>query len=185
MEYTELFWNAYKDNKKFFRLMLIEAHEFTMNLVKHLDDDLYNFLIRFINNGFFDDTVIVFVSDHGNNFATFIKIMALEDRIIEGLLGTFFLMMSNKKEIYESGIYDNLIQNSQTLFTPYDIYNTLIHFAIGNFDDIDTKGNLFKYDYSVYTKKGESLLNYLDYKKRSCKMNNFGFEISNADCKCH
>jgi len=184
MEYAELFWNAYKDNKKFFRLMLIEAHEFTMNLVMHLDNDLYNFLLKFINNGNFDDTAIVFVSDHGNNFGTFIKMMALEDRVVEGFLGTFFIMMTNKKEIYDSGIYDNLIHNAQTFFTPYDIYNTLVHFAIGNFEDIDTKGNLFNYDYSIYSKKGESLLNNLDYTKRSCNMSSFGFIIDKYQCKC-
>ena len=185
MEYVELFWEAYKDNKKFFRLMLIEAHEFTMNLVKHLDEHLYNFLLRFINNGYFDDTVVAIVSDHGNNFGTFLKIMAKDDRFIEGYLGAFFIMMTNKKEIYDSGVYDNLIKNSQTLFTPYDIHNTLIHLAIGNFEDIDTKGNLFNYDYNVYSKKGESLLNYLDYSKRSCNMSHFDFQIDEFTCKCH
>ena len=33
MEYFELFWNAFKYNKKFFRLILEEGHEFSLQLI--------------------------------------------------------------------------------------------------------------------------------------------------------
>ena len=61
MEYFELFWNAFKYNKKFFRLILEEGHEFSLQLIKHLDDDLFNFLQNFINNYWTDDMILLLI----------------------------------------------------------------------------------------------------------------------------
>ena len=37
MEYTKKFWEAYKDDKKYFRIHINEGHEGTLNLIKYLD----------------------------------------------------------------------------------------------------------------------------------------------------
>ncbi len=184
MEYFELFWNAYKDNKKFFRLVIEEGHEFSLQLIKHLDDDLFNFLQNFINNYWTDDTILIIVSDHGNSYFEYLKIGKFtDDRISEGFLGTLFFLVPNRKEIYDYGIYDNLISNSQTLFTPYDIHNTLIHIAIGKYEEIDRTGK-YNYDHEIYNKNGESLLNYLDYTIRTCDFPKFDNILNKDFCQC-
>ena len=75
-EYAEQFWTAYKDQPKFFRMGFIDAHESTGEVVKYLDEPLTNFLKNWNEKGFLDNTMIFFVSDHGNNMGEFYKLIS-------------------------------------------------------------------------------------------------------------
>ena len=184
LEYAELFWDAYKDNKKLFKMSLAEAHEFTLELISHSDDHLYNFVQKFIDKGYLNDTIVFFLSDHGNNFRGYLKIKTTsDDRKIEGLMGVLFIMLPNKKEIYESSMYNNLIINSQVFITPFDIYNTLIFIALNDFNNIISNGT-YIYDKNIYSRRGESIFNYIDYNQRYCESPKLDLNISAKLCKC-
>ena len=184
-EYSELFWKSYFDNRKLFRLHLYDAHELTFEVIKYLDDYLYNFVYKFIENKYFDNTFVIFVSDHGNNFISFFR--SGQDRIVEGALGTLFIIVPNDEKLYKSKIYDNLISNSQTFITPYDVHNTLLHIVYGDINNIDVTGT-FIYDKVKdgpnYSFRGGSLLNYLNYSERYCESPKFNLEIASYFCKC-
>ena len=46
-EYFKQFWINYQNNRKYFRLDFIDAHEGTGEVIKYLDQPLFNFLNRF------------------------------------------------------------------------------------------------------------------------------------------
>ena len=168
-EYAELFWNSYKENNKFFRLHIYESHELSMELVKHADNDIYNFFKNFIDKGYLNDTLLLLVSDHGNNFDSFYSLFEGEDKYIEGMLPIFMILIPNKKIIYESGMYNNLYENQQTFITPFDIYNSIIHASSANYSEIIIEPkNTFENSSDIYSIRGYSIFNLIDYKKRYC-----------------
>ena len=187
-EYTNLFWESYKDNKKLFRIHFYDGHEGSMEVINYLDLPLYNFLNNFINKGYSDDTIIFIVSDHGNNMLNPFTIFSTPDQRIERFLGTLFLILPNDNILYDSGIYNNLIQNQQNLITPFDIYNSFIHIAYGDIHHIDNNGT-FIYDNNnniPYSHHGESLFNYMNKNERFCqskKLNLTHIFVENS-CMC-
>ena len=100
-----------------------------------------------------DDTAIFFVSDHGNNMIGFYNILQVEDYVLEKTLGTWFMMLPKKRNIYEK----NLENNQQRLVTPYDIYDTLL--------------DIFGYQIKdkVYSKKGKSVFEEISGLERNCE----------------
>lgn len=184
MEYAELFWNAYKDNKKFFRLHIYESHELTQELIKYADDKILHFFESFFKKGYFDDTLFLILSDHGNNFGSYYSLFetVAEDRRIEGLLPVFIVIIPNKEIIYESGLYNNLMENQQTLISPYDIYNSIIHASCSDYKDIDTKPkNQFEKG-GIYSWRGYTIFNLIDYKGRYCS--NPDLDLMPFRCVC-
>ena len=183
-EDAELFWNSYKDNKKFFRLHIYESHELTQELIKYADDKILHFFEHFYEKGFFDDTLLIVISDHGNNFGSYYSLFdkISDERGIEGLLPVFKVIIPNKKIIYDSGLYNNLYENQQTFITPYDIYNSIIHAACSDYKDIDTKPKNNFEKGGIYSWRGYSIFNLIDYKKRYCE--NPELDLNPFDCVC-
>ena len=181
-EYAELFWNSYRDNNKFFRLHLYEAHELTLELIKYADDNIFNFFTNFINKGYLNDTLLLIVSDHGNNFGSFYNLLEGEDKKIEGMLPLFMILIPNKKEIYQSGMYNNLYENQQTFISPYDIYNSIIHASCTAFDEIETKPKNNFDERKIYSWRGYSIFNLINYKERYCF--NPSLDIYQKRCVC-
>ena len=159
-----------------------------MEVINYLDLPLYNFLNNFINKGYSDDSIIFIVSDHGNNMLNPFTIFSTPDQRIERFLGTLFLILPNDNILYDSGIYNNLIQNQQNLITPFDIYNSFIHIAYGDIHHIDNNGT-FIYDNNndiPYSHHGESLFNYMNKNERFCqskKLNLTHIFVENS-CMC-
>ena len=185
MEYAELFWKAYKDNKKYFRLHIYEGHELTQELIKYADDNIYNFFDNFYNKGYFDDTLLIIISDHGNNFHSYYSLLETinEDRKIEGYLPVFKIVIPNKKIIYESGLYNNLYENQQTFISPFDVYNSIIHASCTDYKDIDTRPKNHFERGDIYSWRGYSIFNLIDYKQRYC--HNPELNLSPTKCVCN
>lgn len=167
-EYAELFWNKYEENNKFFRLHIYEAHELTLELIKYADNNIYNFFKKFIDNGYFNDTLLIVVSDHGNNFGSYYSIFEGEDKNIEGMLPIFLVLIPNKRIIYDSGLYNNLFENQQTLVSAYDIYNSIIFASCSDYNDIITEPQNTFNKGDIYSWRGYTIFNLIDYKGRSC-----------------
>ena len=181
-EYAELFWKEYADNNKFFRLHIYEAHELSLELIKYADDNIYNFLKKFIEKGYFDDTLLILVSDHGNNFNSYYSLFEGEDHSIEGMLPVFLALIPNKKIIYDSGLYENMHENQQTLITGYDIYNSIIHASLSDYNDIQKVPKSTFDKGGIYSWRGNSIFNMIDYKERYCT--NPKLDIYPTKCVC-
>ena len=184
-EYAEKFWNSYKENKKFFRLHIYESHEFSQELIKYADDKILHFFETFYERGYFDDTLLIIVSDHGNNILSFYSFFdtITDDREIEGMLPVLKVIIPNKKIIYDSGLYNNLYENQQTFITSYDVYNSIIHASCSDFKDIDRKPKNHFEKGGIYSFRGYSLFNLIDYKKRYCE--NPELDLNPLKCVCH
>ena len=174
MEYTKQFWQAYPDNKKFFRIHINEGHDGSNELLRYLNDPLYEFVNMFYTNGWLNNTFIMFMSDHGTHLPGPFTIINSQDYKIEKTLGTLFLMIPNDEMLYKNGMYDEIWQNQQTYVTPYDIHDTLIHLAVGENE---------KYNFA-YSKKGQSLLKYVDYNERYCENKKMNYEFEEGNCRC-
>ena len=184
MEYTKLFWEAYKDSKKFFRIHINEGHETTMELISYLENDFAEFIKYFFDNNLLNDTAIFFISDHGCHFLNIWRLINNPEYKGESVLPIFMIILPNNKQLYESGLYDNLYENQITFVTAYDIHDTYIHLAYSDFNDISTKKNGFIYKKEHhYSPRGESLFNAIGQEKRYCEGYDNYF-IDKSSCQC-
>jgi hypothetical protein len=184
MEYTKLFWEAYKDSKKFFRIHLNEGHEPTMEVISYLDESFAQFINYFFDNNLLNDTAIFFLSDHGCHFVNMFRIINKDEHVGEASLPILMIILPNNKKLYESGLYDNLYENQQTFLTAYDIHDTFIHLAYSDFNDISRKKNEFIYKKEDhYSEKGESIFNFIGQDKRHCEGYDNYF-IHKSSCQC-
>ena len=167
-EYSEKFWEAYKNEPKFLRLAFQEAHEGTEEVITLLDKALYNFLIGFQNKGNLDNTAIFFISDHGNNMFGFNEIFKFEDYMLEKSLPSWFMLLpkSNNKKVKE------IIKSNQQIFvTAYDIHETLLD--ILNIEETS----------HYRSNKGKSIFKNINAEERNCDY--YGKEIDSQWCRCY
>ena len=167
LEYLKQFWEAYKDNRKLFRISFMDAHEDTGEVIKYLDRPLTNFLFDFYLNGYLNDTFIMFISDHGLHFPRVYGLLAYDNYIFERSLPSLFIISGKN--------FDNkdIILNQQKMITAYDVYNTLIHIIYG--DDFEMM--------NVHNEKGVSLFKYIEEKDRSC--DDYEELINSDNCRCY
>lgn len=67
IDYLKQFWEAYPDNRKFFRTHFSEGHEGTGELVATIDQDIVDLLQYFYVQNYLADTFVTILSDHGAN----------------------------------------------------------------------------------------------------------------------
>ena len=145
--------------------MIQDGHEFTGQVVKYLDEYLYEFLEELYQNKKLDDTALFILSDHGNSYFNYVYyyIFKSDDSLIERSYATLFIILPKNKRIknkISDEYYENINNNQQILISPYDIHNTLIHIALGN----NTINNS-----EIHSQHGKSLLSSFEGKKRNCK----------------
>ena len=174
IDYSKQFWDLYSDNKKFYRVHFNEAHEGSMELVTYLADPFFEFVKYFFDNNLLDDTFMFIVSDHGNHMLGPWSFIRSQDYTLETTLATLFFIIPNNNKLYENGLYDTIHKNQQVFVTPYDIHDTLIQIAYGS-DNIDPK---------AYSKRGSSILSYINPMERYCENPDFNLKIAKSDCKC-
>lgn len=177
-EYGKKFWEAYKDNKKFLRLVFNDGDESTFEVTQYLDEPLYEFLNEFYNKRYLNDTSLLILSDQGNHIPGIYNLLASEDCELERTLGTLFIIINNPSSLYDrergKSLFEkyskNAIENQQNLITLYDIHDTLIHIVIGQ------KSSKF------YSRKGTSIFLMNKQNSRTCEdYSNFGNETL---CRC-
>lgn len=160
MIYMEKFWETYIDMPKVFLNSFIDAHESSSHVVGYLDEKIYSFLVKNENNGFLDDTNIMFYADHGNNMPTIYDLWKSLDYHYERYLPMLFLVTDTKTH---KKYGDNLKHNEQALLAPWDVYHTLLHMNNKSANAI-----------------GRSILNKIDNENFSCDK----FKIPAKACVC-
>ena len=168
-EYILQFLEAYKDERKFFRISFNDAHEGTQEVVKYMDESLYNFLNILLTKYYTEKTAILIVSDHGGQIPGLYDIIFSQDRRIEKSLGTFFIIIPNKFKYNKNIVHIN----EQRLVTPYDIHDSILDFANVNVSEIDVFANL-----------GQSIFKKVNGMKRKCENYKSSFSHINTYCHC-
>ena len=175
-EYGTKFWEAYPDNKKFLRLGFNDGHESTFEVLQYLDEPLYNFLNTFYNKGYLKNTALIIISDHGNHMPGLYNLFLSDQYEIERVLGNFYIIinseiLSNEKKDAFRLYNQNVMENQQSLLTPYDIYDTLNHIIYGNINN------------NRFTSRGQSIFLQIDNSQRNCNFFDKDDEEEGL-CKC-
>ena len=160
-EYGKNFWNLYKDNKKFLRIVNTYGHEYSGEKSKYADNALYNFLIDLFYSVQLKNTTIFFVGDHGNMLLGAYQIFEPNDIKIEKVFPIFILITNDLKNNSFQEQYSEIMKNQQIFITPFDIYFTLREIVYGN----KYKNDLLKEQID----NGESLFKYINPKERLCQ----------------
>ena len=163
-EYMNQFWRKYKNNRKFSLLLTNFAHASSIEILKYMDDIVYEYLNRLFEENLLKDTSVFLLSDHGAGLPT---VYFLNDfyQIEKHLPMLFIIVNDRKNETYESQ-YKYLYQNQQTFISAFDIYNTMIHLIFG--DKFGTNSTN-----KIKSKYGESLFTKINQKLRSPKLYRF------------
>ena len=164
-EYAKDFWKKYKKNRKFSRLSFIEGHEITGEVIKYLDEPLYQFLNEFIEKGYLNNTSIIIASDHGLHYGIYINTKR-EDALIENFLPLLIFILPNERNNKIN--LKELYINQDKFITSFDIYNTMLFMAEGNKNSTHN------------SKYGNSLFDYINSKGRNCSK----YKIEEKYCKC-
>ena len=127
IDYGKIFWETYKDNRKFLRLGFIEPHEASGEVPKYIDDYLFKFLNYLMNNNLLYKTAVILISDHGLHMGAIYKAMKSDDYRIEQVLPILTLLLHD----YKGDDY-YLRENQDYIISAYDLYNTLIYLSTGD-----------------------------------------------------
>ena len=174
IEYSKQFWEAYPDNKKFYRVHFNEPHEGSTELLTYLADPIYEFVKYFFDNNLFKDTFLLILSDHGSKLIGPFTFIRPQDYVIEETLPALFFVMPNNEKLYENGMYNEIHKNQQVYLSPFDIHDTLVQLAF-EYEKVDS---------NLYSKKGSSILSYINPMERYCENPEFDIKISPQYCRC-
>jgi len=123
LEYVRQFWEGYPENRKFFRTHFSNNHEIIGHLVHYMDNDLAMFLEEFYKKGYFKDTIITILSDHGMHLLSLhLPMLPDNSRRLEVYLPVLFHIVPNDIPPYNLEI---LKSNEQSFISSYDIYTSL------------------------------------------------------------
>ena len=163
--YSDQFWRKYQNNRKFSTIVINIGHEGTMEVLKHYDKIIYNYLDSLFKDNLFKDTSIFLLSDHGVGIHSIYYI--LEFFQIEHMLPMLYIIVNDRKNISYDEQYFNIHKNQQTFITAYDIYNTVNHLLYG--DSYKYIFNLTDDNATPKSALGNSLFNKIDQKSRKPK----------------
>ena len=167
-EYILQFLEAYKNERKFFKIGFADAHEGTMEVVKYIDDSLANFLEIIFEKYYDNKTAIIFLSDHGCQIPGFQNIFFNKEKHIETYLAMLFFILPEDNNYYNKTAINI---NQQRFVTPFDIHDTLLDMI-----------NINKKKYPEMIDKGQSLFKEIDGLKRNCE--NYDNRINKNVCYC-
>lgn len=167
-EYISQFLEAYKKERKYFRISIGDGHEATTEVIKYIDNSFCSFILNILKNYFDAKTAIIILSDHGAHMPGPYDILFYDEKITEKYLGLFLLILPNVSNFN----YSSILFNQQQFITTYDIHDTLL-------DMINVNKNDFKI---MEQHKGQSLFLRINGKERSCQ--NYYDEITDNFCFC-
>lgn len=140
-EYLKQFWETYPNEGKMFRLGSMQAHEPTGEVIKYMDDALFKFLDYFEKKGYLNETILIFMSDHGLTQTGISHYIKAQDFIIEKSLPTLLILLNKSISSYKI-LRNNLKNKEQEMISAYDIYNTLTSIPRGINEGLFNKNNL-------------------------------------------
>ncbi len=166
-EYSKQFWEKYKNNRKFLRMAFTEGHEMTGEVIKYIDEPLYNFLNYFMDNGYLKETALFLITDHGLHYGIYFNAKA-EDAIIERFLPSLIILLYDASKNDKINLKETIV-NQDKLICAFDIYNTLYYIAKGKNDEKEQSPN------------GNYLFDYIESKYKRCEKFDKKYYI---DCQC-
>ena len=99
-----------------------------------IDAGISQLLRSFQAKGYLDNTLLIFMTDHGNKLVSY---AATESGKIERLLPLFSMKLPDY--LANTEYHKNLIRNKDKLVSAYDLYKTLNHFLFINKYDLKEK----------------------------------------------
>ncbi|XP_017768642.1 PREDICTED: uncharacterized protein LOC108556871 [Nicrophorus vespilloides] len=122
MNHAKDFFHVYKNKPKFLFGFHGEISHDNYNTIGVADEDVLEFVRDMHTSGALNDTIFIFMADHGHRFADIRN--TVQGKMEERLPYFSFAFPTWFKQKY-SDAYDNFVNNVQTLVTPFDIYSTL------------------------------------------------------------
>ena len=132
INYALQFWDKYGENKKYFRMAFNYGNEPTGNVIKYLDEPLYNMIWGLYNEGKLKNTAVLFLSEQGNKNSGLYDILGSAEFDIEKKYGVFIMILDWNTKFKNGKYHKNLIKNQNLFITPYDVYDTMAHIALGD-----------------------------------------------------
>jgi len=112
LHYMEKILRTYKDSPKPFYMHSIftEAHEGTGEVISTMDEDIANFITKMESENLLDDTIIVFISDHGLHMG--LNFAFMENGMIEHRLPQLNILIPQK---FNKEARDNYVPMNRSL----------------------------------------------------------------------
>ena len=178
-EYGLQFWRKYKNNRKFLTIISNDGHEGTLEVLKYLDDIIYNFLNELFNDNLLKDSTIFLLSDHGVGMPS---IYYLNDFFwIEENLPMLYILVNDRKNLDYEKQYKYIFENQQTFITGFDIYNTIGNIIYG--DNYHLIKNKTLENDTTKSGYGKSLFEQINPKNRNPQKYQFSTGIKSEYCK--
>ena len=180
LEYTNQFWEKYRNNRKYSIIIDNHGHEGTLTVIKYIDEIYENFLNNLFNNNLLKDTTIFLLSDHGVGMPSLYYPTDFYQREID--LPTLLLIINDRKNITYEEQYKYIYENQQIFITPFDIFNTLGNIIYGNNYNVIENNTLERI--TCKSPYGKSLFDKINPKQRyPMKYKYLGiYGISNNSC---
>ena len=178
-EYGAQFWRKYKNNRKFLAIISNDGHEGTLEVLKYIDDIIYNYLNELFNENLLKNSTIFLLSDHGCGMPSLYynyKFYSMEED-----LPMLFMIVSDRKNTTYEQQYKFLYENQQNFITGFDIYNTFGKIIYGD-NYIYIKNKTIEND-TAKTELGVSLFDEIDSKNRTPANYQFSSTIYGDWCK--
>jgi hypothetical protein len=172
-EYGDQFWRKYQNNRKFLAIMSNDGHEGTLEILKYIDDIIFNFLDKLFKDNLFKDSTIFLLSDHGTSIPSPYYINKFF--MMEKHLPMLYMICSDRKNISYKEQYEYINKNQQIIITGYDIYNTLGYLIYG--DKYSLIQNKTEDKDTAKSQFGRSLFNEIDYKRSPKNYTNMNINI--------
>lgn len=122
MNYIQTMFDEYRDQPKFAFGFHGELSHDSYNDIGAADEDVYQWLKNLNNNGHLNNTILIFMSDHGHRFAEIRN--TVQGKQEERLPFFSFTFPPWFKQVH-SRAYANFVYNTKHLTTPFDIHKTL------------------------------------------------------------
>ena len=164
INYATEFWDKYSENKKFFKMTFNYGNEPTGNVLTYLDQPLYDMISQLYNNGKLKNTAVFFVSEQGNKNNGLYDILGSAEFELEKKYGLFIMMLDWNDKFKNSDFHKNLVKNQNIYTSHYDVYESMMHIALGN----ATYSNLNENNKNIEQSRGKSMFNVIHIEDRYC-----------------
>ena len=178
IDYSDQFWRKYKNNRKFLSIISNDGHEGTLEVLKYIDNIIYDFLNNLYNDNLLKDSTIFLLSDHGVGMPSFYYLYNFF--LIEKNLPMLYIIVNDRKNLNYEQQYKYLHENQQTFITGFDIYNTFGNIIYGDF--YHSIKNKTKENDTAKSKFGISLFDKINQKIRNPKIYRISTGINDQFC---